>query len=177
MSLHKHVVRNWSMSLVLLMAPLARADKKPSSSPPPKPAAAPAAHPPANANANAIRSQHPTTSAPGTKFGTHTTPHTVPGAHTSPSSGSHPGFRGTTTTRLQNGTTVRFAPGGQIRSIHTANGVTINRTVTGQRTIVTARNGRTLVSTGPHGGYMQRPYLNRNGRMYLPADLCGRWTY
>jgi hypothetical protein len=74
MSLHKHVVRNWSMSLVLLMAPLARADKKPSSSPPPKPAAAPAAHPPANANANAIRSQHPTTSAPGTKFGTHTTP-------------------------------------------------------------------------------------------------------
>jgi len=68
---------------------------------------------------------------------------------------------------LTNGTTVRVAPGGSIRSIHTANGVTINRTASGQRTIVTERNGRTLVSTGPHSGYMQRPYVTSNGRVYV----------
>ena len=31
---------------------------------------------------------------------------------------------------------------------------------------MTERNGRTLVSTGAHRGYMERPYLNRNGHTY-----------
>ena len=205
MSLHKNVARNWSMSLVLLMAPLAWADNKPRSSPPPKPAAAPraapAAHPPANANTRTLPSQHPASTAPGIKYGSPTTSHPgSTGTHTGSTGATHTGSTGAThtgsagathtgstgathtgstgathtgrtgppTTRtFSNGTTAKVSPGGRVQSIHTANGVTINRTVSGRRTIVTERNGRTLVSTGPHSGYMQRSYLNRNGREYV----------
>ena len=53
---------------------------------------------------------------------------------------------------------------GRVADIHT-NGMTIHQGVRGGRTIVSERNGRTIVSTG-RGGYVQRPYLNRNGKAY-----------
>jgi hypothetical protein len=167
MSLQKNVARTWSMSLVLLMVPLAWADKK--SSPSPKPAAAPkaatAAHGPANTNARTAPSQHPTTTNSGAKFGRGAASHPVTGTHAGAAGAGHSGA--TRSRTLANGTTVRVGPGGRIRSIHTANGLTINRSVGGQRTIITRRNGRTLVSTGPNSGYMQRHYMNRNGRVYV----------
>jgi hypothetical protein len=47
-------------------------------------------------------------------------------------------------------------------------GITVNRSARGVRTIVTERNGRTLVSTGPGRGYMQRPYYrDRYGHAYV----------
>jgi hypothetical protein len=58
-----------------------------------------------------------------------------------------------------------FRPGGRVATIH-ANGMTINHGLRGGRTIVAERNGRTIVSTGSRGGYVQRPYLNRGGRAY-----------
>jgi hypothetical protein len=42
----------------------------------------------------------------------------------------------------------------------------IHQGVHGGRTITSERNGRNIVSTGRHGGYVQRQYLNRNGRSY-----------
>jgi hypothetical protein len=42
----------------------------------------------------------------------------------------------------------------------------IHQGVRGGRTIVSERNGRTIVSTGRRGGYVQRPYLTRGGRAY-----------
>src|ERR1019366_1880305 len=103
MSLHKNVARNWSMSLVLLMAPLAWADNKPRSSPPPKPAAAPraapAAHPPANANTRTLPSQHPASTAPGIKYGSPTTSHPgSTGTHTGSTGATHSGSTGATHT-------------------------------------------------------------------------------
>ena len=158
MRLHKNVARNWSMSLVLLMAPLAWADNKPRSSPPPKAAAAskaaPVAHAPGRANARTAPGQHPTTSHPGTTGGR--------------AGGAHPGRTGPSTSRtFSNGTTARFSAGGRIQSIHTANGLNIRRGVGGQRTVVSRSNGRMLVSTGPNSGYSQRAYMTRNGRVYV----------
>ena len=43
---------------------------------------------------------------------------------------------------------------------------TITHSLRGPRTVVTERNGLTIASTGPHSGYVQRPYFNRNGRTY-----------
>jgi len=60
---------------------------------------------------------------------------------------------------------VSYRPGGGLASIH-ANGLNINHGLHGGRTIVTERNGRTIASTGPHDGYVQRPYFNRGGRSY-----------
>jgi hypothetical protein len=42
----------------------------------------------------------------------------------------------------------------------------IHRNLGGGRTIVSERNGRTVVNTGRQGGYVQRAYVNRNGRSY-----------
>jgi len=58
-----------------------------------------------------------------------------------------------------------FRPGGRVASIH-ANGMTINHGVHGGRTIMSERNGRTIVNTGPHGGYVQHPYFRRDGNAY-----------
>jgi hypothetical protein len=47
-----------------------------------------------------------------------------------------------------------------------ANGMMIHHGLRGGRVIVSERNGRTIVNTGRRGGYVQRPYLTRNGREY-----------
>jgi hypothetical protein len=54
---------------------------------------------------------------------------------------------------------------GRVADIH-ANGMAIHRSLRGGRTIVAERNGRTYVSMGRRGGYVQRPYFNRGGRAY-----------
>jgi hypothetical protein len=56
-------------------------------------------------------------------------------------------------------------PNGRIADIYT-NGMSIHQGFRGGRVIVSVRNGRTIVSTGPRSGYIQRPYLSRNGRTY-----------
>lgn len=56
-------------------------------------------------------------------------------------------------------------PRGNVRTIH-ANGLTISHPVHGPRTVMVEHNGRTIVA-GRHGGYVQRPYLVRNGRTYV----------
>jgi hypothetical protein len=66
---------------------------------------------------------------------------------------------------LRDGRAATFHPNGQIASIH-APGLQINHGLRGERTIVTENNGRRLVGMGPHQGYMERPYLSRNGHTY-----------
>lgn len=67
---------------------------------------------------------------------------------------------------LRDGRLASFHPNGQLASVR-APGIQIDRGLHGGRTIVTERNGRRLVGEGPHRGYLERPYLNRNGRTYL----------
>jgi hypothetical protein len=54
---------------------------------------------------------------------------------------------------------------GNVRTIQTAHGMTINRGVNGNRRVVTERNGARFVS-GRHGGYVERPYRTVGGRAY-----------
>jgi hypothetical protein len=55
--------------------------------------------------------------------------------------------------------------------------MTVTHTLRGPRTVVVSRNGRTIVATG-RGGYVQRPYLVRNGRTYVQRTyVVGGRTY
>jgi hypothetical protein len=66
------------------------------------------------------------------------------------------------------GQEAKFGSRGQIREVHDPKrNMTVEHGLRpGDRRVVTEHNGRTLVSTGAHRGYMERPYLNRNGRTY-----------
>ena len=66
---------------------------------------------------------------------------------------------------LHDGRTASFHSNGQLAAYH-APGLQINHGLRGERTIVTESNGRRLVGMGPHQGYMERPFLSRNGRTY-----------
>ena len=43
----------------------------------------------------------------------------------------------------------------------------INHGLNGSRRIESTRNGARVVNTGKHSGYVQRPYVSRNGRTYV----------
>ena len=84
-------------------------------------------------------------------------------------------------------TIARIMPNGQIATVSTGNGrvsaihvgeTTITHPLHGPRTVVTERNGLTIVSTGPHSSYVERPYFSRNGRKYYQRTyLVGGHTY
>ncbi len=107
------------------------------------------------------------------------TPRTPPNAHASPQTGRGTGVRTIQTVQFRGGGRGQaiFRPDGRLAAVHT-NGMSINRGLHGERKIVVARNGRTFVSTGPHRGYVERPYLNRGGRMYYQRTyVAGGRTY
>lgn len=64
---------------------------------------------------------------------------------------------------------VSLRSNGKISDIHTG-GMTIHEGVHGERRIESQRNERTLVSTGPHSGYVQSRYFSRGGRDYVRRD-------
>ena len=67
---------------------------------------------------------------------------------------------------LRDGRWAAFHSNGRLASVR-APGIQVDRGLHGERTIVSERNGSRLVGQGPHRGYMERPYLNRNGQTYL----------
>jgi hypothetical protein len=67
---------------------------------------------------------------------------------------------------LKGGGTASIRPNGQIRSIN-RNGMQIQHGLHGGRTVVSTHNGARVVTTGAHGGYVQRAYVSRNGRSYV----------
>jgi len=71
---------------------------------------------------------------------------------------------------LKGGGSASLRPNGQIRSV-TRNGMTINRNLNGSRTIVSHRNGATVVTTGRNSGYVQRAYVTRGGRSYVSRTV------
>jgi len=66
---------------------------------------------------------------------------------------------------LKGGGSAHIRPNGQIRSVN-RNGMHIEHNLHGGRTIVREHNGARIVSTGRHGGYVQRAYVTRGGRSY-----------
>jgi hypothetical protein len=66
---------------------------------------------------------------------------------------------------LKGGGTAHIRPNGQIRTVN-RNGMQIQHNLHGGRTIVSTHNGARVVTTGRHGGYVQRSYVTRGGRSY-----------
>jgi hypothetical protein len=73
---------------------------------------------------------------------------------------------GSKTVALKSGGSASFRKNGQVRSIHTKSGMTINHGMHGGRHVESMHNGRRVVSTGRHGGYSQRAYYRHGGREY-----------
>ncbi|MGC2821218.1 MAG: hypothetical protein WA198_16125, partial [Candidatus Sulfotelmatobacter sp.] len=70
------------------------------------------------------------------------------------------------TVALKGGGHASIRPNGQIRSVD-RNGMHIEHGMHGGRTVVSEHNGARVVTTGRHGGYVQRPYAVRNGHTYV----------
>ena len=68
---------------------------------------------------------------------------------------------------LRGGRIATFRPNGGLSTVR-AGGMQINHGLRGERQIVTVRPDHSrVVSMGPHRGYVERPYLTRNGRTYV----------
>jgi hypothetical protein len=80
------------------------------------------------------------------------------------------------TVSLKGGGSANIRPNGQIRSVN-RNGMQINRGVHGSRTIVSTRNGARIVTTGGHGGYVQRAYVTRGGHAYYSRTYYYHGAY
>jgi hypothetical protein len=98
-------------------------------------------------------------------------PSTTPGdnafhANGAPSRGSIPARGSATTMNLRSGGTAQLRTNGQFRSIDRG-GAHIAYGARGGRTVVAEHNGARVVTTGAHQGYVQHPYLNRNGHTYV----------
>jgi hypothetical protein len=67
---------------------------------------------------------------------------------------------------LKGGGTAAIRKDGSVRSIN-RNGMQIQHGLHGGRTVVSTHNGARVVTTGRHGGYVQRNYVSRNGHSYV----------
>ena len=84
---------------------------------------------------------------------------------------------GATTHTTRGGASVTTRSNGQVRSIQ-SHGMTVSRGMNGQRHVVANRNGRTVVTTGRHGGYSQRAYYRSGNRVYVQRTyVYGGRTY
>jgi len=77
---------------------------------------------------------------------------------------------------LKGGGTASVRPNGQIRSIN-RNGMHIEHGIHGGRTVVSEHNGARIVTTGRHGGYVQRAYVTRGGRSYYSRTYYDHGHY
>ena len=69
------------------------------------------------------------------------------------------------TVQTRSGNNVGLDKRGNVRTIQ-GHGMTINRGISGNRRVVTERNGQRFVSNGRRGGYAERPYRTYGGRSY-----------
>jgi hypothetical protein len=90
--------------------------------------------------------------------------------------GRMPSQRGGPNLALARNQEVHFTPNGQIRSVD-RNGMHIEHNLHGGRTVVSERNGARIVTTGRDGGYVQRPYVTRNGRSYYTRTYYEHGVY
>ena len=103
-----------------------------------------------------------------------------------PPSGHSPTFGHTATTghspmatrnvSLKGGGSASVRSNGQIRSVD-HNGMHIDHTVNGRRTVVGEHNGVRVVNTGRNSGYVQRSYMNRGGHSYYSRTYYYHGSY
>jgi hypothetical protein len=88
--------------------------------------------------------------------------------------------------QTRSGNNVGLDKRGNVRTIQ-GHGMTVNRGISGNRRVVTERNGQRFVSNGHRGGYAERPYRTYGGRSYYQrtyvyggrsyARVYGRFGY
>ena len=78
---------------------------------------------------------------------------------------------------LRDGGKAHLGSDGKIRSIDTKNGMHIEHNLNGGRTVVTERNRVRIVTTGRHGGYVQRAYVVRGGHSYYQRTYYDHGVY
>ncbi|MFZ0562144.1 MAG: hypothetical protein WAM43_11070, partial [Terriglobales bacterium] len=83
---------------------------------------------------------------------------------------------GTRNVSLRGGGSASVRSNGQIRSIDRG-GMHISNGLHGGRTVVGMHNGARVVNIGAHGGYVQRPYLNRGGHAYYSRTYFSHGHY
>lgn len=71
---------------------------------------------------------------------------------------------------LKGGGSANIRPNGQIRSIN-RNGMHIDHGLNGSRRIESTHNGARIVTTGRGRGFVQRPYVTRNGHAYVSRTV------
>lgn len=77
---------------------------------------------------------------------------------------------------LKGGGSANIRPNGQIRSVN-RNGMQIQHGMHGGRTVVSTHNGARVVTTGRHGGYVQRTYVTRGGHTYYSRTYYYHGAY
>ncbi len=124
---------------------------------------------PGTAPRSTVATKPGTTGKPGTgTVGKGGTP-AKPGATGKPGTTTHAANSHTPpgkTVALKSGGSASIRPNGKIRSID-KNGMHIEHGMHGGRTVVSEHNGARIVTTGGHGGYVQRPYVVRGGHTYV----------
>jgi hypothetical protein len=116
-----------------------------------------------------VHTATPASKTPVSTIAPHNTTGPVRGPVNTPHSvaSSHPVFHeAPRTTRDFGDKHVAYDRGGHVRDVR-APGMVVHRDLRGGRSFVAVHNGRTIVSMGPHRGYMQHAYLNRGGRAYV----------
>ncbi len=110
---------------------------------------------------------------PGGAAGAHTTA-TKPGG----AAGAHAAAKAPAgkTVALKGGGKANVRPNGSVRSVD-KNGMHIERGVHGNRTVVREHNGARVVTTGRHGGYVQRAYVSRGGHSYYSRTYYRNGVY
>jgi len=106
----------------------------------------------------------------GRTANTATSGRAIGGTGTRPSAGGHANIPRRApagkTVALRTGGSASIRPNGKLRSIDRG-GTHIQYNARGGRTVSTVHNGAHVVTTGSHRGYVQRPYVVRNGRTYV----------
>ena len=99
--------------------------------------------------------------------------HSPAGGHTA---GTEHSPAGTREVSLKGGGTASIRSNGQIRSVD-HNGMHIDHSVNGGRTVVSEHNGVRVVNTGRSSGYVQRSYMNVGGHSYYSRTYYSHGSY
>jgi len=186
----KRFLQKLAVLLLAVAVPVVGQQKNTKSAPPPK-TSAPAAHPstpaathPGSNNAGRPGAPSNNTSRPGTTNNASRPAATNNAARPGMAGNAGRGNASATsrtapgkTVSLKSGGTANFRPNGQVRSIN-SHGMQISRGFHGSRTVVSTHNGARVVTTGAHGGFVQRAYFARGGRTYVSRTyVVGGRTY
>jgi hypothetical protein len=132
----------------------------------------PQGHPPNAGRLGLPPNRNPGTT-PGMNRGSSNPPSSVnrfPGPAGNPSVANRGGFgnrpQPARTFNLKSGGSASVRPNGRLRTID-RNGMHIDYTGRGTRTVSTMRGGARVVTTGAHQGFVQRSISSRNGRSYV----------